>query len=268
MQWLLLALTGGSVVAVGILYYQGRKQGASATDARVARVASEQTSGFEGLWKRCEVIDEKISSLEKWTATEVATNSTVNELAQKLAGSISWQERMRIPERFSESHDAVDGLRKKAAKADKAIELIPSYFQRQDELSDLKNLLGGIILDFQFIREVYPSIAAARLPFSDWRKSVASDAISNPGLLLAESAAKRLERYVEIAQERAVRWGRDVFNGDLFTLVPRWKYVSVTDVSGEGFMTILQKHFSELRKVESDYAVLWCKTVEDSATIS
>lgn len=163
---------------------------------------------------------------------------------------------------------AVDGLRKRAARADKAIELIPSYFWRQDDTTELKSLLGGITLDFQFIREVYPSSAPARLPFSNWRTTIASDATSNPGLLFAENAAQRLERYVEIAQAAALRWGRDVFSGDLFTLVPRWKYASVTEVSGEGFMAILQKHFSELRKIESDYATLWRKTVEESATIS
>jgi len=220
----------------------------------------------------------RIEQVREWIGAAQTHNQNVldqvSQLATKLDGSISWQERMKIPERFSDLsndlHDlktsarlAVDGLRKRAAKADKAIELTPSYFQRHGDIAELKSILGAIELDFTFILEVFPSSAPATLPFSNWRASIG--ATSDPGLLFAESVAKRLERYIEIAQANAIRWGRDFFTGDLFTLVGNWKQASVTDVSGEQLMNILQKHFSELRMIESDYAAIWSKTVESAA---
>lgn len=95
----LLGLPGLPFLLVIVIFYRARSRdyadrldsldtSIAAANGRIDAVNISEND----LWQ---IVEKRLSELEKCTSTEVATNTKVNDLATKLAGSISWQERMR-----------------------------------------------------------------------------------------------------------------------------------------------------------------------------
>ena len=241
------------------------------TEEQAARTASEQISGFQGLWKRSDAIDEKISALEKWTATGLAPLDMVQQLTQRVDGAISWQERMKLPERFNDIDVSLSKNRVELSAvrniSGRAIEMLPSYFKHQECIGVLKIRLESAIDEFLSLCNMYGSSQPATAPFSNWRPT--SGAVPNdPAIQMAERLAQSLEVYVQQAQSYAIRWKGDPFSGVLFVLIAQWRQPPTNDVSADRLLMLLREQYTNLQKIESSYAALWIKEVKESATIS
>lgn len=73
---------------------------------------------------------------------------------------------------------------------------------------------------------------------------------------MAERLAIGLEVYIQLAQVFAVRWKREFFTGDLFSCISSWRE-RPSDINGDQLVTMLRGHYSELEKIEKDYAARW-----------
>lgn len=218
-------------------------------------------------------IERMLPNLPKTTHEHIHEIRT--ESLPKINAAIdSIEKRLAVEESASTKHEGfnaaiqeqLNALGKKAgdvsSRLEKALELLPAYFSRQDDFTELKSLLGDIVIDYLFICTTYANSLPAARPFSSWRPALPTST-ADPAIAAGERFAQRLENYVEIAQSRALAWGRDVFSGDLFSLVPSWRKRSDDRVSGQGLLAMLQHHRQELRSGESDYAAVWSKAVRE-----
>jgi hypothetical protein len=240
----------------------------------VVNTHTEVHNGFQQRIKRCEDRHNKFGEwVQRLDILEqaAATKETVQQLAQRIDGAISWLERVRVIERLDTIEGRLSatetGRNASVAVSDRTIEMLPAYFKHQDCIGSLKARIERAIDDFLALQETYGSSAPATLPFSDWRPKPGIMS-SDPAIQTGERFAQSLEVYTQQAQSYAIRWGRDVFSGVLFVLVSSWKHPPTNDVSGDQLLAFLREHYTSLEKIQTDYAVLWSKEVKGSATIS
>jgi hypothetical protein len=142
MQWLLLALTGASVIAVGILYYLGRRHGGRATsDGVLAHLAGldKRTQGLAtsaALTRVTAILEERLDKLEKWVAIGIATKDELGALTQLVT--------------------LLDGL------SETAVNLIPGYFEHDNRITLLEARIDEIIVPVSLERVVQFRVGCPR----------------------------------------------------------------------------------------------------------
>jgi hypothetical protein len=231
-------------------------------DAECARDRNSHGELHAGFENRIKTAEQNDKIFGEWIQAAQIRNGGYDDRLSTL------EERVKaIPVLFSDltelkkaTGDAIQPLRASATISDSTIELLPAYFKYQGSIGGLKTRIELAIDDFLALQNTYPASQPATQPFSDWRPEPGATP-SDPAIQTAERLAQSLEVYVGVAQSFALRSGRDVFSGALFALVSSWRQPPTTKVSGDDFLALLRKHYTNLEEMELEYAVLWSKKV-------